>query len=317
VNESRTGAIVRGIFRGIIFSALSLAVFFTPGQSAVTDLSLVDAVKRLDKDAVHSLLKDKANVNAPQADGSTALAWAVYRDDLEMVRLLIRAGSNVNAANQYGVTPITLACLNRNAVIVDELLKAGANSNSALWTGETVLMTCSRTGTVEAVKALIAHKADVNAEETNHGQTALMWAIAERHPDVARVLIENKADIHAKSHPVPGLSPKIYSTYDGDLQVSSKGGFSPILFAAQQGDIETSRLLITNGANVNDSTEEDGTPLLLASANGYEDLAIFFLENGANPNVTPGDGSGIAPLHYALRDGLKSIMQGKGAGLFV
>ena len=70
------------------------------------------------------------------------------------------------------------------------------------------------------------------------------------------------------------------------------------------------------GANVNEATEEDGNALLLASANGHEELAIFLLEKGADPNVSPADGSGITPLHYALRDGIKVLLESKSAGLF-
>jgi ankyrin repeat protein len=50
----------------------------------------VDAAQSGDKDALRSLLQKKADVNAAQADGSTALHWASYRDDLESADLLIR-----------------------------------------------------------------------------------------------------------------------------------------------------------------------------------------------------------------------------------
>ena len=153
-------------------SLLSVAGF----AAANSDLRLVEAVEKGDQAAVRSLLQQRADVNAPQADGSTALAWAAHRDDLETADLLIRAGANVNAPNDYGVTPLSLACTNRNATLVEKLLKAGANPNAAMWTGETPLMTCARTGNVAAVKSLLAGKADVSVKETRRGQTALMWA---------------------------------------------------------------------------------------------------------------------------------------------
>jgi ankyrin repeat protein len=286
--------------------------------AASGDLRLLEAVQNGDSDAIRSLLKERADVNAPQPDGATALAWAVHRDDLETVDLLIRAGANVNAANDYGITPLSLACSNRNSAMVERLLKAGANPNIALWTGETPVMTAARTGNGEAVNSLLNHGADVNARETRRGQTALMWAIAEGHPEVAKILIEHKADIHAKSHVLAadGFQPKVYTTYDGDLRVSSNGGFTPLLFAAQAGDLETTKLLVAAGADVNEATDEEGSALVLASSYGHEQLALYLLEHGANPNAAAGDGSGITALHYALRDGLKALMAGKGAGLF-
>ena len=73
------------------------------------------------------------------------------------------SGVDVKAANRYGVTRSTLACTNGNAGWSQLLLKAGADPNTASAGGETALMTCARTGNVEAVKALLAPGADVTA----------------------------------------------------------------------------------------------------------------------------------------------------------
>ena len=60
-------------------------------------------------------------------------------------------------------------------------------------------MTAARGGSLGAVKALISRGAEVNAAEPSHGQTALMWAVSQRHADVAQTLIENRADVRARS----------------------------------------------------------------------------------------------------------------------
>src|SRR2546423_13362342 len=91
--------------------------------------AVADAVMRGDSAAVRALLTQKADVNAPQADGATALHWAVYRDDLPTTELLLQAGANVKVANREGATPLSLACLNGNAALIESLLKAGADPN--------------------------------------------------------------------------------------------------------------------------------------------------------------------------------------------
>src|SRR5919198_2747785 len=78
---------------------------------------LADAVQHGDKQAVQSLLKVRADVNAPQSDGATALHWAAYLDDAETTALLIRAGARVDAPNNYGVTPLALASTQGSAAV--------------------------------------------------------------------------------------------------------------------------------------------------------------------------------------------------------
>ena len=253
--------------------------------AAGSDLRLVDAARTKDAEAVRSLLKQHADVNTAEPDGTTALAWAAHWDDVGTAELLVRAGANVNAANDLGVTPLWLACSNASAGLVEILVNAGAATNSTQLAGETALMRCARTGNVAAVQALLAHGANVNATHPQRGQTALMWALEERHPETARILIEHGADIHAHS----------------------KNGFTPLLYAARQGDLESASLLVEKGADVNEPAPGGLTALLVAADSGREALAIFLLEKGANPDAA--DPDGLTALHYSMRKGI-SILRG-------
>ena len=98
---------------------------------------VADAVMKGDKAALRALLQQKADVNAPQVDGATALHWAVYRDDVEAADLLIRAGANVDAANRDEVTPLAMASLYGNAPMIDRLLKGGGDPKRRGRNGET------------------------------------------------------------------------------------------------------------------------------------------------------------------------------------
>ena len=234
--------------------------------AAGNDAPLADAVQRRDKQAVLSLLKKRADVNAPQSDGATALHWAAYLEDADTTALLIRAGAKVDTPNNYGVTPLALASGNGNAAVIDQLLKGGADPNRAVRAGETPLMLAARTGNADAVKVLLRAGARVDAKETWNGQTALMWAAAAGHGPVVQVLIDHRADIHARSN----------------------SGATPLLFAARRGDMAAVRALVAAGADVKAARPDGATPLLVAVINGHEDLVDFLLDKGADPNVEGG-----------------------------
>jgi ankyrin repeat protein len=253
------------------------------GSSAL----LADAAERMERSKIRALLKQRVDVNTPQADGMTALHWATYHDDVELVTLLVRAGANVQAANRYGVTPLSLACTNGDGAMVEMLLKAGADPNAALPGGETPLMTAARTGAVASVKALVSRGANVDSKDERRGQTALMWAAAEGHADVVQALIDADADFATR---VPS-------------------GFTPLLFAVREGRIDVLRVLLKAGANVNETIPADAgrrrgyggrlppagaSALLLAVTNGHFELAAQLLDAGANPNA---DLPGYTVLH--------------------
>jgi len=241
---------------------------------AAPDSRLVSAAAEQDWAAVRALVRERVDVKAPRADGTTALMWAAHWDNREMVELLLQAGADANAADDDGVTPLARACENASASVIESLLKAGANPNAAQTSGLTPLMIAARTGSVPLVRMLLAHGANVNALTASTGATALMWAVAAPHREVVRLLIEAGADVHVSSHK----------------------GFTPLLFAARNGDIEMARILLAAGARVND-TGSDGThPLPLAIIHQHDAFAMFLLEQGADPN---GAMAGVSALHAA------------------
>ena len=310
-------------------------VFLIPFASllAASDVRVVEAVKNQDRAAASALLKQHADVNAAQDDGATALHWAAHWDDAEMADLLIRAGAHANAADDLGVTPLAVACNSNNAAIVEKLLAAGANANAATSTGEAVLMSCARVGNAEGVKALLAHGAEVNAREKLREQTALMWAVSQRHPAVVRLLLEHGADVHARtrvSHQLvirdvegarfvcpPDVTEESRrkSTYKieaiaGSREIpkvvcnladmAAKGGSTPLLFAARVGDVESAKLLLAAGAKANDAGPDGNSALVVAAYSGKREVATLLLDKDARPNAADG---GYAALHVAILRG--------------
>ena len=241
---------------------------------------LVDAAKNGDRQAVRALVQAKVDVNAADADGTTALHWVSYRDDVESANLLLDAGANVNAANDLGATPLWIACENGSAMLIDALLKAGANPNPKLLLGETPLMLASRSGKAQVVERLLAKGADVNARAAR-GQTALMWAVAERHPDVVKVLVAKGADVNSRSdvwNQVMAVPPHGVPLYNKAIP---HGGDTALLFAARSGDLASAKHLVAAGANVNDADAWGVSATVLAAHSGFDELVEFLLERGA------------------------------------
>ncbi len=85
-------------------------------------------MKDQDHKTISSLLTEHVDVNAPQPDGSTPLAWAVYLDQVDIVDLLMKAGAKVDTVDEYGETPLTLAATTGDDLIIEKLLKAGADA---------------------------------------------------------------------------------------------------------------------------------------------------------------------------------------------
>ena len=362
------------------------AVMFVRGAGKS---DIADAAMRGDKTAVRSLIQQKADVNAPQVDGATALHWAIYRDDDELVDMLIRAGANVKAANRDGATPLAMASLYGKPSMISKLLKAGADAKEVGSNGQTPLMLAARNGSPDAIKVLIEGGANVNARETIRGTTALMWAAEQKHPAAVKALLAGGADFKMRSAgaglPRNYLAPRVNTqvvkeaaerykraaaagrTYEEQLKWerengqyngpptigeqlarlqqqeaaaqqpqqqqaqagagrgrgrgargggaaagqgtragatagagedeqddnevvvaglvgSGGGGLAALTFAAREGDLESAKLLLDAGADINQTTEYGWTPLLTATNNRHYVLGKYLIERGADVN---------------------------------
>jgi ankyrin repeat protein len=280
----------------VAFRTCAFLLLIAHGAVAADRPAIIDAASTTDRATLRALIRQKVDVNAPDADGTTALHWAAYRDDLESVELLLRAGANANAANDLGATPLWNASLNASASLVASLLQAGANPNLALLLGETPLMVAARSGKAEIVEQLLIKGANVNVRAAR-GQTALMWAVAQQHPETVKMLLAHGADVHARSEVWSqrmAVPPHGLPQYN---RMIPHGGDTPLLFAARVGDLDSAKLLVAAGANVNDADAWGVSATVMAAHSGFVELVEFLLDRGADPNAA---NAGFAPLHAAI-----------------
>src|SRR6185295_7981542 len=99
----------------------------------------------------------------------------------DVFTMLLAAGANVRAVTRLGsYTPLILASEMGHAKVIDALVAAGADPKATTASGVTPLMLAASAGSADAVKTLIARGADVNAAEPARGETAIMFAAANK-----------------------------------------------------------------------------------------------------------------------------------------
>jgi len=209
------------------------------------------------------------------ADGGTALHQAAHRGDVVSLQRELDHGVDANTTNRFGVTPLALATRSGHAAVVQALLESGADPNHASPAGETPLMVAARTGVVDSVVSLLEYGADPLARESWMGQTALMWAAAERHAGVVPALVAGGAEVDGRTD----------------------AGFTPLMFAARLGHIATVDALLDAGADIHQTLPDGTGPLVVAVINAHYDLAVRLLERGADAKAAE---QGWTALHQLV-----------------
>jgi uncharacterized protein len=265
----------------IAFAAILAAGVST--VSAQADLRLVSALKNQNAAAARALIKQRADVNAPDVDGSTPLQWAAHWNDLITVKALLAANAKPNASNRYGVTPLHEAATIGSAPVVSALLRAGANANAIYGDGETALMLASRSGSLESVKLLLEAGAEVNAAETFRGQTALMLAATENHGPVVKALLAAGAQPNTRT--VEYTFQKLTGGAGGIIHDRPQGGITALMLAARQGALDAGAALVAGGADLAAEEPQYGfTALQTAIFNGHYAFAKLLIDKGAPVN---------------------------------
>ena len=290
----------------LLLSLFSLGTFANQG--------LWDAVEAGNIKQIKTLLKQNIDPNTTQATGDTALHLAAYYQHTAVVKTLLKSGANPNSINRYGISPTYITALNGDAEIMRLLLNAGADTAYLAPTTETLLMIAARTGEPKLIKLLLSRGADVNAREQEFKQSALMLAVRGNHLQAVKLLIDAGADNNAQTRigPTPIFIPPCKGTGCGSEGVginrggipdrgrrdATKGGMTPLLYAAREGFTDAAAQLIKAGADVELAEANGISPLLMALLNNQLGVANLLLDHGADVNSN--DFWGRTPLWAAV-----------------
>jgi ankyrin repeat protein len=258
----------------------AIAPVFAQTQTA----SLASLIQTGNRKAALEKISAGADVNEAQPDGTRPIHWAVYRVDYELLQALIAKKAKVDVTNEFGSTPLAEAVKLVDATMVKMLLDAGASPESPNPDGETALMLAIKTGDLPVIQMLVKAGANVNAVETFHKQTPLMYAAtaSKNAAQIVRLLLSKDADV--KPRELFNDWPNQISS-EPRAQYRPVGGLTALLYAARDGCTDCVDALLKSGADVNTPTPEGVTPLMIALDNDHNDLAKLLLDRGANPHL--------------------------------
>lgn len=188
----------------IVFFCIISAVCGTERNKEDINKALLSAVKDNNKKEVIKLLRKKADPNAANAFGQTAIGHAVIMDNTDIVKTLIEYGGEVNTSiviptlergikiqKEYPL--LILAVQKKNIEMVTLLLAHGADINAGSYNGATGLILAVNLNHTDMVQLLLSNNADINAQMED-GKTALIWAILRKRAEMVKLFLTHGAD---------------------------------------------------------------------------------------------------------------------------
>ena len=315
----------RNVMRGVL-GALALSAFLSAAATApVADAAMqgnTEAVRALlkqaadvngaqgdgmtalhwaamkdDADLAQLLLYAGANVRATTRIGAyTPLILAAKNGSATVMAPLLKAGADANVPTSNGATPLMLAAASGNLDAVTILLDHGADVNAKEAVRQlTPAMFAAASNRARVLELLAKRGADLEAASKVTDLAAL-----SRDPAKLREFTQGnpappgEPPAAGRSGPAPaggpgarGLqTPGVDRNYQLNELVAAQGGLTPLLLAAREGHMESVKVLLDAGADLNQTSAGDRTsPLLIATINGHFDLAKFLLEKGADPTL--------------------------------
>jgi ankyrin repeat protein len=261
-------------------------------------------------------------------NGATPIILAASNGDKAIVELLLSYGANINAqyinppgygSSDQGATALTLACKNKKKEITKFLLEKGADPNIADSSGYPPVFYAIRSkSSIESVQALLDYGVDPNQiwkdlRSFNKDKISpLRVALRAKNNEVANLLLKYGADIRAdamagmiveamvkKDKEVIRFLVERGGNLDDTKGYSLKRGLSPLMYAAQIGDVSYLQYFLDNGAEIDLQNGNGDTALIKAVLAENLNSVFLLITHGADVNIE--NKEGFTPYWYAKR----------------
>uniref|UniRef100_A0A7S2TX20 Uncharacterized protein n=1 Tax=Lotharella oceanica TaxID=641309 RepID=A0A7S2TX20_9EUKA len=300
--------------------------------------NLAEAVKEGQFQQLAQMLESKADANATDDDGMTALHFASAYDQLQPAKLLIEAKAKLNICNHDGATPFMVAVQYSSTACLQLLLASKASVESRVGNGhaggggggsfndDSPLIIAARSDAISSATLLLRHKADPSYRGKKAKGTALLVACANNSSQVCSAILEAKADLNvtddqgdsavaiaARMEAVECmktlLSHKASPDYPANINGSSD---PPVLVAVTHQSKRCFDLLIAARADLNAQNKKGDTPLTVACLSS-QPLARRLIEAKADVNKANSDGDTplMLCMMYNAHDTAKLLVEAK------
>ena len=236
-------------------------------------------------DIVKALVNQKANVNAKTDSSDTPLTLAAREGHDNVVHALLSDSQcQVDAKGQDGYTALHYSCRYGHVDIVRTLVSNKASVNAMTDSGETPLLLAAREGHDNVVHALLSDSQCLVDAKGKNGYNALHYSCRDGHVDIVKALVNHKANVNARtdSGATPltlaarhGLDNVVHALLsDSQCLVDGKGknGYNALHYSCRDGHVDIVKALVNHKANVNARTDSGSTPLTLAARNKHDNV---------------------------------------------
>ncbi|HEU4621402.1 MAG TPA: ankyrin repeat domain-containing protein [Burkholderiaceae bacterium] len=259
------------------------------------------------------LITAGAKVNAcTRGTDRTPLHIAAEHGSLDTLRVLLEHKANPKAKDRDGNTALLVAARNNRANTLTELLEVRLKDlNRANKGGETPLHLAARTGSIDVMRVLLAHNADLDAHDRSHSTPLFSAVYANQAGAVDELLKARKSDVnnvnreletplyYAARQGMSGIARTLLA-HDADTDLRDRDNNAPIHIASELGRVDViAELLRARPTDVNKAGQYGCTPLHIATRHGKEDVMRLLLAHNADTDAR--DERGNAPIHLAIR----------------